>query len=93
LLVSVGFLGLLRDQLGQKSLSVELPDGAGFDDLLDVIAPVLQDKLGAWAWDREKGRFSPRVVVLRETALGKADPSAPLTDGEQITVFPPLAGG
>jgi molybdopterin converting factor small subunit len=91
--VSVGFLGLLRDQLGQKSLSVELPDGAVFDDLLEAIAPTLQDKLGSWAWDRDNRCFSRRVVVSRKTASGKPDPSAPLTDGEEIMVFPPLAGG
>ena len=91
--VSVGFLGILRDQLGQKSLSVELPEGAGFDDLLQAIAPMVQDKLGPWAWDQENRRFSPRVVVSRKSGFGKVDRSVPLTDGEEIMVFPPLAGG
>ena len=91
--VSVGFLGILRDQLGQKSLSVELPDGAGFDELFEAIAPMVEDKLGSWAWDKENRRFSPRVAVSRKTGFGKADHSAPLTDGEEILVFPPLAGG
>ena len=91
--VSVGFLGILRDQVGQKSLSVELPDGAGFGELMDAIAPVLEDKVGSWAWDRDKHRFSPRVVVSRKNALGTVDPTVPLNDGEEIVVFPPLAGG
>jgi molybdopterin converting factor small subunit len=91
--VSVGFLGILRDQMGQKSLSVDLPDGAGFDELMEAIAPVMEDKVGSWAWDQDKRRFSPRVVVSRKNALGKIDPAVPLTEGEEIWVFPPLAGG
>jgi molybdopterin converting factor small subunit len=90
--VSVGFLGILRDQVGQKALDVELPDGAGFTDLMTAIAPLMEQKVG-WAWDREKGRFSPRVVVSRKRVVGKADSDVPLTDGEEILVFPPLAGG
>jgi hypothetical protein len=39
--VTVGFLGILRDQVGQKSIEVDLPDGAGFDDLMEAIAPLM----------------------------------------------------
>jgi molybdopterin converting factor small subunit len=91
--ISVGFLGILRDQVGQKSLEVELPDGAGFDDLMQAIAPLMEQKVGSWAWDAQKRRFSPRVVVSRQKAVGTVDPASPLTDGEEILVFPPLAGG
>jgi molybdopterin converting factor small subunit len=91
--VSVGFLGILRDQVGQKSLDVELPDGAGFDDLMQAIAPLMEQKVGSWAWDAQKRRFSPRVVVSRQKAVGTVDQVSPLTDGEEILVFPPLAGG
>jgi molybdopterin converting factor small subunit len=90
--VSVGFLGILRDQVGQKALDVELPDGARFSDLMAAIAPLMEQKVG-WAWDCEKGRFSPRVVVSRQSAVGKVDFEVPLSDGEEILVFPPLAGG
>jgi molybdopterin converting factor small subunit len=94
--VSIGFLGMLRDQLGQKSLDVDLPDGAGFADLMDAIAPLMEQKV-AWAWDREAHRFSPRVVISRKcvngTARGKDDAEVPLADGEEFMVFPPLAGG
>lgn len=91
--VSVGFLGILRDQIGQKSLEVDLPDGAGFADLMEAIAPLMEEKVGSWAWDSQKRRFSPRVIVSRQKAVGGADLSAPLVEGEEILVFPPLAGG
>lgn len=91
--IAVTFLGILRDQVGQKTLTVELPEGAGFDELMDALAPTMDKKIGAWAWDSEKRRFSPRVVVSRQKAVGNVDWASPLTEGEEILVFPPLAGG
>jgi molybdopterin converting factor small subunit len=91
--VAVTFLGILRDQVGQKTLEVELPDGAGFGDLMDALAPTMDQRVGSWAWDSGERRFSPMVVVSRQQAVGGADLAGPLEDGEEILVFPPLAGG
>jgi molybdopterin converting factor small subunit len=91
--ITVTFLGILRDQVGQKSLDVELGDGAGFADLMDALAPTMERKVGAWAWDADQRRFSPRVVVSRQKAVGGADEATLLQDGEEVLVFPPLAGG
>ena len=91
--VSVSFLGILRDQIGQKTLEVDLPAGSGFGDLMKAIAPLMQEKVGGWAWDHGNQRFSGRIVVSRRNAAGVADLSALLVDGEEILVFPPLAGG
>ena len=93
--VSIGFLGMLRDQLGQKSLDVDLPDGAGVSEFMDAIAPLIEQK-AAWAWDRENRRFASRVVVTKKDAAGvqgKFDPDVPFADGEEILVFMPIAGG
>jgi hypothetical protein len=93
--VSIGFLGMLRDQLGQKGLVVDLPDGAGVADFMDSIAPLMEQK-AAWAWDRENRRFASRVVVTKKDASGaqaKFDPDVPFEDGEEILVFMPIAGG
>jgi len=94
--VSIGFLGILRDSLGQKSVEVDLPDGAHFSDLLEVIAPLMEQKV-AWAWDRKRRIFSPRVVISRKEGRGhtsaKIDAGTALADGEEFVVFPPIAGG
>jgi molybdopterin converting factor small subunit len=90
--VKVGFLGILRDQMGRKSLEFELPDGARFADLLQAIAPTMQSK-AAWAWDGKKGGLAPRVAVSRKNGVGRVDFDTPLTEGEELVVFPPLAGG
>jgi molybdopterin converting factor small subunit len=91
--VKVSFLGILRDKVGGPSLEVELADGATFRDLLEGLAPMVEDKLGDWAWDREARRFVPRIMVSRSKVVGGYDDGTVLTDGEEIMVFPPLAGG
>ncbi len=91
--VKVSFLGLLRDKVGAPSLEVELPEGATFRELLDRLAPELEDKLGDWAWVRETRSFAPRIMVSRSKVVGGYEEETVLSDGEEILVFPPLAGG
>jgi molybdopterin converting factor small subunit len=91
--VTVSFLGVLRDQLGADSLVVELPAAATFRDLLDSIAPSLEGRLAAWAWDTEKRSFSRQMMVSRNLAVDLRDETAVLADGDEIIVVPPLAGG
>jgi hypothetical protein len=93
--VKVGFIGIRRDQLGQKSVDVDLPDGAGVADFVNAIAPLMEEK-AAWAWDGENRRFASRVVVTKKGAAGvqaKFDPDVPFADGEEFLVFMPIAGG
>ncbi len=91
--VTVSFLGSLRDQLGKQSLVVELPAAATYRDLLDSIAPTMQEKLAAWAWDAERRSFPGQMMVSRNLSVDVRDESTILADGDEIIVVPPLAGG
>jgi len=91
--VTVSFLGALRDQVGTPSLVVELPAGATYRDLLDTIAPTMQAKLPVWGWDSERRSFPQQMMVSRNLAIDLRDEATPLTDGDEIIVVPPLAGG
>jgi len=91
--IRVTFLGLARDQVGRNALELELHAGATFGDLLNALAPHLDGKLGGWAWDSARREFSQRVKVSRSSVLGSWGPDSPLTDGEEVIVFPPMAGG
>jgi molybdopterin converting factor small subunit len=53
----------------------------------------MREKLDGWAWDDSRRRFSPQVIVSRGGAVGGVDLSVPLEEGEEVLVFPPLAGG
>jgi molybdopterin converting factor small subunit len=91
--VTVNFLGSLRDQVGSKSLVVELPARATYRDLLDSIAPTMNAKLADWAWDPAKRAFSPRMMVSRNLSADLRDETTCLDDGDEILVVLPLAGG
>lgn len=91
--VSLTFFGILRDQVGQKTLGVDLPQGSVVSDLIEAIAPVMEQTLAGWAWDAERRSFSSRVVVSRRGEAGSRDLTAALVDGEEILVLPPIAGG
>jgi len=91
--VAVTFLGILRDQLGKKALEFELPPAANFRDLLDSLAPMVEGRLAEWAWDPQKRDFTDRVMVSRNVAGGGRDAEMVLADGDEILVFPPIAGG
>ncbi len=91
--VTVTFLGILRDQVGSRSLDFELRSGATLRDLFDAIAPQLEDRLADWAWDREKRTFTEKVMLSRNLVPGGRDEATTLAEGDEILVFPPVAGG
>ncbi len=91
--VTLSFLGPLRDQLGEPSLVVELPEGASYRDLLDSIAGTMQTRLAGWVWDSEKRSFRRQIMVSRNASAELRDETAILADGDELLVFPPLSGG
>ncbi len=90
--VSVSFLGVLKDQAGMADLSVELPDGATYRDLVSQIDALLGHSLAAWAWNREEKSFTPFVLVMKNL-VDIEDESTPLADGDEILIVAPAAGG
>lgn len=72
---------------------MELPVAATCRDLLDALAPVVEDRLGGWAWDRQTRSFTSRVMVVRNSSVGRWHDAAVLADGEEVLVVPPMAGG
>jgi len=91
--VTVTFLGPLLDQVGERSLVVELPATGTYRDLLDSIAPKMKEKLADWAWDAERHAFSRRMTVSRNLSADLREETTPLADGDEILVLLPLAGG
>ena len=91
--VTVTFLGIIRDQVGSRSLDFELPSRATMRDLLDALAPQLEGRLADWAWDHERRMFTEKVMVSRNLVPGGRDEAMTLADGDEILVFPPIAGG
>ncbi|NLV72001.1 MAG: MoaD/ThiS family protein [Actinobacteria bacterium] len=91
--VTMSFVGLLRERIGERSLVVELPDGATYRELLNAVGPRMEEKLPDWAWDATRRSFSRRVTVSRNLETDLRDETTCLADGDEVLVFLLMAGG
>lgn len=82
--VRVRFFASLREAAGESEVALELPDGAGYDDLLAA----LEGRLGAPAMS---ALLAENVRIARNQALTGA-PFVP-DDGDEIAFLPPVTGG
>lgn len=79
--VIVRLFGAVREAVGEKELSVELPEGARAADLRDRLAdrhPVFAD-------------FGERLAV--SVNLEISSPEAVLREGDEVAFLPPVSGG
>lgn len=75
------FFASYRELLGTKELAVDLPEGATVSDLVSN----LRSRGGAYT----VLPGDPAVAVNQ----AYADPTAPLSDGDEVALIPPVAGG
>jgi molybdopterin synthase sulfur carrier subunit len=81
---SVLYLARLREALGRSQEQIELPDASTVASLVTA----LRERGGPWATELAIGR-AVRVAVNQELA----DLTAPLRDGDEVALFPPVTGG
>ena len=79
--VTVKFFATYREVVGRRELKVELEDGATLRDLRGVIYA---------SHPRLKG-FEETMLLAVNQEL--ADPGAPLRDGDEVALLPPVSGG
>ena len=82
--LTVFYLARLREALGRRQEWVELADGASTADLMQT----LRARDGAWATELAPGR-AVRIAINQEMCTG----DAPLADGDEVALFPPVTGG
>ena len=92
MIVRLRVFGALERHLGGARLEVELPAGAAYRDLLDAIGERWGAELAPRLWDAEARRFRGGVVAM-SGGRDLQDEGAPLSDGQEITLLLPLAGG
>ena len=79
--VLVKLFGAVREAVGEKELSVALPEGARVADLLRLLA---RGHAGVDRFDERLATSVNLEVVPRETLL---------RDGDEVALLPPVAGG
>jgi molybdopterin synthase sulfur carrier subunit len=82
--IKVRYFALLREAAGAEVESVELEDGA----------PLLGDLLGALEGRGDRlGEMIRRRPILCAVNRNYAGREAPLEDGDEVAIFPPVSGG
>ncbi|MEN6444406.1 MAG: ubiquitin-like small modifier protein 1 [Methanoregula sp.] len=90
--VKVRFFARFRELFG-TDIVTDVPDGSSFIDLVRRIAEKNTD--GYAAIFDENGSFREFVILMKNgMRIDCADAAAtPVADGDEIAVFPPVAGG
>ncbi len=92
--VQVNFFATLRAIVGQKTVEVDLPEGATVRDLAEALVrkyPALREYLFT-----DDGRLHHSVHILldgRDYEYLEEGEHAVLTGKETINIFPPVGGG
>jgi molybdopterin synthase catalytic subunit len=79
--VAVRLFGAVREAVGEKELSVELPEGARLAELRSLLArrhPIFE-------------AYGPRLAA--SVNLEVAPPETRLSDGDEVAFLPPVSGG
>lgn len=85
-------MGTLSKYAGVESVALELPDGACYGDLLDVLGSRYCGGFPDKCWNRQKNEFVKPVSAIGSNGdIESRD--TPLSDGEEIHVLIPVSGG
>ena len=79
--VKVLFFGMIRDVVGVREDSVEVPSGASLGSLYEQYAA---------RFPRLREMSASTVLALNQQFSG---PDAPLSDGDEVALLPPVSGG
>lgn len=83
-MIRVLYFARFREKLGCEGESLPLPSPATVQGLLDALVA----RGGAWA-----GQLGCERGVLVAVNQAMAGRDAPLADGDEVAVFPPVTGG
>ena len=88
--VRVRFYGMVHDEVGQREIEYELPDGSSVKDLVNEILvdyPVLNEMF----YDENGGfRDYLEIAVNQVSVIGLCNA---LNDDDYVQIMPPIGGG
>lgn len=91
--VTLQATGPMREYFPGPDQPLELPDGATLGDLLDRIEADHGDRLaGSAIWNRQARKFRGPVVIKAGSQVVTAR-TAPLRDGQVVSLIKALVGG
>jgi molybdopterin converting factor small subunit len=93
--IVVRSIALIKTLLGNGEMELTLSDGATIDDLLTNLSQIGGEKLAPYVQvPKEESAHAPlRVMVNGRDIAALAGRKTVLTDGDEVLIFIPIAGG
>lgn len=90
--LTLRFFATYREAVGQKALEWETDDAATVGDVLEALETEYDDLAGRLL---AEGEIRPQLNVLKNgrNVVHDDGVETPLEDADQLSVFPPVAGG
>lgn len=90
--LTIEFFSILSDWVGVSEAQIELPTGATYGDVLEVIGREYRPNMPAQLWDHHAGGFTSRVMATRNGVRIAASQER-LADGDRVRFWPMMGGG
>ncbi len=90
--VKVEFFNTLRAALGGVK-EVELEDVKTIRDVMLKLEQMFPGKIRGEVWDGEKLNEDYLIMINGRNVVFMGGIDAPLKDGDEVSIFPPAAGG
>ena len=93
--VTVRTIALLKTLLGRDEIDIALPDGADVDSLFHRLGELGDERLAPYVAvpERDDALLPLRVLVNGQDISRLNGRRTALSDGDEVLVFMPLAGG
>ena len=90
--ITIEFHGQLRQLTQAASIEREAADGASVSDVLEALRNDYDDTFRSILFD-DAGNLSSTALILVNDEPVDRDPWPTLSNGDTITILPPIAGG
>ena len=91
--IAVRYHNLLRRTVGLAEETITLPEGTSLRDALMCLAQRHGDPLREMLFESEEDVSLHLVIFRNRRLMGPDQHDAPLSDGEQLMLFPAISGG
>jgi len=89
--VKIRLWGVFQEIIGERELSIEVPENFTISNLLDRLVSIYDKKFEDELFQPNSKNIKPYIKILHNGHGAKLD--SRLRDGDVVAIFPPVGGG